>query len=1538
MNHYELIDTIGEGTYGVVYKCRDKRTGRIVAVKQFKNFQTNAYIRCTMLRELRVEQLLKGEPNVTQLLETFKQRNRLYLVMEYIPRSLLDVLEEFRNGVPEGPLMVLLYTILLGIQSCHRNGIIHRDVKPENILVRDDGTASLCDFGFCRPALQPLGKDGDKTAQSEGKSDTKRSSSSGVEPASLSALHARAASPSAQSAAASALLNELVLADHRGVMTDYVATRWYRSPEMLLGMPSYSYSVDMWAVGAIMAEVIDGEPLLPGKTELEQIALIQSRIGEFPASYEAAVRRRNGGMLHLRSSNPLAKQQSQAPLRGRVRLGSDESAKGTASDDDSNTISSYLSMRYGGRIRKSGMQLLSRLLCVDSEGRLTVEEALAHPYFDAVRRDPRFAAPTSGPTAPAAVKSPTTKRREATGEATATFTRPSATSVSVDALPGLSPTLRTTASLQHNFSSTGRGSFLTAAEASMGRPPRAAEVDPLAESGAPEVSSLLSRAASVSTWQFGGSSHGFVALPPLDTDDDTAASTRLMSQVLRIDDSKEDGSGGDDGNSPPPRPVPFETPAKEGGQAQSRRHAASEGASGTAAACGKSATSITNDSSTSGAEARVSTLLFKTRKARGPADGGVLHRRSSQSEESLLGKSVAAPHASNGAAPAGALAPLRTHRSDGDGERRPPPSVSRYPSPSLPAPATSSSKLASIEKTQTHNGGHLTQSAQLSFDKIHVAHGGEASEEAAGVFASAPRSGGDGDTNAVAGPQHKRTNSYTEQPTLRHTAAVPVRKSTAKRRRPGIGPSPRSTTPQNNITKHSAAAAPATATGLPTSSGADQAETVTSPSATRMRKASPSRRNASLTRSQNGAVTSPSARHATRKVTPRKRSSGGTAATTPTTAAAAAQGKSAKRVSATDSSRFASPKLPRVVKPLQPRERMTLLKEIESLGGPVDTPSAVEVMLPTRFSPTRTDAVRAEEAEQGSASPSTSGSRSASVDTAEDHVELAAATLQSLLSEDSGNLFVESVGGDSVSRSPLLSEASEVEAAHRSPLTPAFKREERGESHRIAQTADNAPSHSRPPRMDFGYPVNAASTTSGDNSNSSRAPPSLFFRPSRNANAPLKLGAAAYGGQSTTTPQSLPLPTAFTGGAGASASTDAATSSSAYYVGGASTNALMQPPNTPSAVPTLGQRPTPTLFRYPPSKSSTTEPSPPFMPLDVPAAATEGRRGSLQPPLSGPHSTPSRTPYDSPRIPVTTSVPHHRIHASYLSAGTPRESAEDAAASQAGNPIGAPVPPPQRRLSTTHLSLSVSGEFALGVGAGSAASALAQSQRSQEHLPLLIVPSHSPPAVSVDDLETEVLVSTPLDRALSQQQPAAPGSRSLPGAPTPSPSPPRSDSTAMRLSNATREASPLMSTPLRSTARDVSATPQRGGSGTRAASVADLTRLRTPSLRTTPLTRADKSGGSGTASSRERPQLANAVSLGEEDELLGGAQTVSFPLPSSGDRSEPHGDVVPTVREVPAAGHTPHPVLGGVWVNVDPQRNNQSLHGGLTRKKGRLIL
>ncbi|RNF11623.1 putative protein kinase [Trypanosoma rangeli] len=315
MDAYEIVSVVGEGRYGFVYKCRCKSTGAICAVKRFKEMHRNEYAMRAMIRELRILNMLRGEPNVVQLTRALREKGRLYLVMEYVEANLLDVLRRSSSGVPLSQLRQLLFTLLVGVRSCHSNGIIHRDLKPENILVRYGFSSVVCDFSVSRAVGFP-----------------------------------QAATTTSGS----------LLETPKGQLpplTEYVATRWYRSPEMLLGAPRYSYASDIWAVGTVMAELALGEPLFPGKSEDEQLTLIRQRVGEFPSSM----------MQGSRCISMARAEQSAQTKHCKTRA---------------EMTGDYLGCQYCEVLGENGLSLLRSLLTIDPSKRFTVDEALSHPFFE----------------------------------------------------------------------------------------------------------------------------------------------------------------------------------------------------------------------------------------------------------------------------------------------------------------------------------------------------------------------------------------------------------------------------------------------------------------------------------------------------------------------------------------------------------------------------------------------------------------------------------------------------------------------------------------------------------------------------------------------------------------------------------------------------------------------------------------------------------------------------------------------------------------------------------------------------------------------------------------------------------------------------------------------------------------------------------------------------------------------------------------------------------------------------------------------------
>jgi len=311
MNKYDVLGVVGEGAYGVVLKCKNKDTSEVVAIKKFKESEEDEAVRKTTLREVKILRIVRHE-NIVQLKEAFRRKGKLYLVFEFIEKSMLDVLESNPTGVDTETVRLLTCQLGRAIEHCHRHDVIHRDIKPENLLINPvDSALRLCDFGF-----------------------------------------ARTMTPDAP-------------------LTDYVATRWYRAPELLLGSTHYGKDVDIWALGCIMGELTDGQPLFAGESEVDQLFVIQKVLG------------------------PLTPEHMEMFLRNQRFLGiqfPDLSRPET------------LEKRYARRMPKLQMQLLKGVLTMESRKRLSAREMLRMPWFDGIKL-PRSLRPPSQSRTPSTVPS-----------------------------------------------------------------------------------------------------------------------------------------------------------------------------------------------------------------------------------------------------------------------------------------------------------------------------------------------------------------------------------------------------------------------------------------------------------------------------------------------------------------------------------------------------------------------------------------------------------------------------------------------------------------------------------------------------------------------------------------------------------------------------------------------------------------------------------------------------------------------------------------------------------------------------------------------------------------------------------------------------------------------------------------------------------------------------------------------------------------------------------------------------------------------------
>ncbi|CAH1185660.1 unnamed protein product [Phyllotreta striolata] len=231
MNRYTILHQLGDGTYGSVVLGQRKDTGEKVAIKRMKR-KYYSWDEAMNLREVKSLKKLHHS-NVVKLKEVIRENDILYFVFEYMQENLYQLIKDRRVPFPESVVRNIIYQVLQGLAFIHRHGFFHRDLKPENILCSGTETVKIADFGLVREIRS------------------------------------------------------------RPPYTDYVSTRWYRAPEVLLHSTTYSSPIDLWALGCIAAEVYTYRPLFPGSTETDQLYKICALRGtpdedKWPESYQLA--------------------------------------------------------------------------------------------------------------------------------------------------------------------------------------------------------------------------------------------------------------------------------------------------------------------------------------------------------------------------------------------------------------------------------------------------------------------------------------------------------------------------------------------------------------------------------------------------------------------------------------------------------------------------------------------------------------------------------------------------------------------------------------------------------------------------------------------------------------------------------------------------------------------------------------------------------------------------------------------------------------------------------------------------------------------------------------------------------------------------------------------------------------------------------------------------------------------------------------------------------------------------------------------------
>ncbi|KAK3127964.1 hypothetical protein QOZ80_7AG0580720 [Eleusine coracana subsp. coracana] len=285
---FEKIDKIGQGTYSNVYKARDSLSGKIVALKKvrFDNLEPES-VRF-MAREILILRRL-DHPNVVKLdgLVTSRMSCSLYLVFDYMVHDLagLAASPDIKFTLPQ--VKCYVHQLLSGLEHCHNQGVLHRDIKGSNLLLDNNGVLKIADFGLA----------------------------SFFDP------------------------------NHKQPMTSRVVTLWYRPPELLLGATDYGVGVDLWSAGCILAELLAGKPIMPGRTEVEQLHKIFKLCGSPTEEYW-----KKSKLPHATIFKP------QQPYKRRI----------------ADTFKDF---------PQSALRLIETLLAIDPADRLTATSALKSDFF-----------------------------------------------------------------------------------------------------------------------------------------------------------------------------------------------------------------------------------------------------------------------------------------------------------------------------------------------------------------------------------------------------------------------------------------------------------------------------------------------------------------------------------------------------------------------------------------------------------------------------------------------------------------------------------------------------------------------------------------------------------------------------------------------------------------------------------------------------------------------------------------------------------------------------------------------------------------------------------------------------------------------------------------------------------------------------------------------------------------------------------------------------------------------------------------------------
>lgn len=248
---YEYMKQIGLGAYGVVCSCFDKKENRNVAIKKVANAFEDLVDAKRILREIKLLQFFEHD-NIISLLDIPKPESRtgyndIYIITDLMETDLHRVIYS-RQELTDDHIQYFIYQILKGTLYMHSSNIVHRDLKPANILANKNCDLKICDLGLGRGAIKDDDDDEDDLSARNNNHKKEESDNENKKEGSEA-------------------------------LTEYVITRWYRSPEVILCPSEYTKAVDIWSIGCIFAELLGRQPLFPGDHYLDQIQKIISVLG-----------------------------------------------------------------------------------------------------------------------------------------------------------------------------------------------------------------------------------------------------------------------------------------------------------------------------------------------------------------------------------------------------------------------------------------------------------------------------------------------------------------------------------------------------------------------------------------------------------------------------------------------------------------------------------------------------------------------------------------------------------------------------------------------------------------------------------------------------------------------------------------------------------------------------------------------------------------------------------------------------------------------------------------------------------------------------------------------------------------------------------------------------------------------------------------------------------------------------------------------------------------------------------------------------------